>query len=244
MVSRLGPSWQWAWPLALGGCVLVVAAPGGYRTGVMPLAPAFLALLGGVLVSWLALVLSLIALLRSAHSPAGRLRVVMAAGLAAATGIGPVLLLLPSLGFPAIHDITTDTSTPPQFDAIVPLRSGAPNSLEYDAEAAGVQREAYPGLRTLVVAESPERTVALSQDVALELGWDVVAVDPVAGRLEASDTTFWFGFTDDIVVRVRGVSDGSEVDLRSTSRVGVGDLGANAARIRAFLDRLSKAVER
>ena len=107
-----------------------------------------------------------------------------------------------------------------------------------------MQREAYPGLRTLVVAESPERTVALSQDVALELGWDVVAVDPVAGRLEASDTTFWFGFTDDIVVRVRGVSDGSEVDLRSTSRVGVGDLGANAARIRAFLDRLSKAVER
>ena len=234
----------WAFWLASVGACLVVAAPVLYRVGVVPLGPALLAVPLGILFALVALSLSTTVLLTGRPTAGGRVRVVATVPVAALTGFMPLLIVLPGIRAPAIHDITTDTSAPPQFDAVVPLRSGAPNSLEYDAESAGVQREAYPGLRTLAVAESPERTVALSQDVALELGWDVVAVDPVAGRLEASDTTFWFGFTDDIVVRVRGVSDGSEVDLRSTSRVGVGDLGANAARIRAFLDRLSKAVER
>jgi len=70
------------------------------------------------------------------------------------------------------------------------------------------------------------------------LGWEVVAADPVAGRLEATDTTFWFGFKDDIVVRIRSQPDGSRVDVRSVSRVGRSDVGTNARRIREFLRRL------
>ena len=73
------------------------------------------------------------------------------------------------------------------------------------------------------------------------MGWQIVAADASAGRLEASDTTFWFGFTDDIVVRARETAGGTEVDVRSVSRVGVGDLGANARRIRVFLERLAAA---
>jgi hypothetical protein len=78
--------------------------------------------------------------------------------------------------------------------------------------------------------------------VAQELGWEIVAVDPAAGRVEATATTLWFGFKDDIVVRVRRADGGAQVDVRSVSRLGGGDLGANAARVRAFLERLETAA--
>ena len=71
------------------------------------------------------------------------------------------------------------------------------------------------------------------------MGWRIVAAVPADGRLEASDTTRWFGFTDDIVVRVRPAPNGSRIDVRSASRVGRSDLGVNARRIRAFLAALS-----
>ena len=67
------------------------------------------------------------------------------------------------------------------------------------------------------------------------MGWELVASDPEGGRIEATDTTFWFGFKDDIVVRVVAQPNGSRIDVRSVSRAGVGDLGANAARIRRYL---------
>jgi uncharacterized protein (DUF1499 family) len=70
------------------------------------------------------------------------------------------------------------------------------------------------------------------------LGGQIVAAAPEAGRLAARDRTFWFGFTDDIVVRIRAADGGSRIDLRSTSRVGVGDAGTNAARVRAYLAEL------
>ena len=73
---------------------------------------------------------------------------------------------------------------------------------------------------------------------ARDMGWEIVAADAAAGRIEATDTTFWFGFKDDVVIRVEADGAGSRVDLRSVSRVGVGDVGANAARIRAYLRTL------
>jgi len=73
-----------------------------------------------------------------------------------------------------------------------------------------------------------------------------VATDPATGRIEATDSTFWFGFIDDVVVRLTPETDGgTRVDVRSVSRVGLGDAGANARRVRNFLfdlaDRLGKA---
>jgi uncharacterized protein (DUF1499 family) len=70
------------------------------------------------------------------------------------------------------------------------------------------------------------------------MGWDLVASDPAGLRIEATDTTFWFGFKDDVVIRVTPQPNGSRVDVRSLSRVGVGDIGANAARIRKYLAAL------
>jgi uncharacterized protein (DUF1499 family) len=77
-------------------------------------------------------------------------------------------------------------------------------------------------------------------DAARALDWEIVASDAPAGRIEATATTMWFGFKDDIVVRVRPeAGGGSRVDVRSVSRVGQSDVGANAKRIREFIRRLA-----
>jgi uncharacterized protein (DUF1499 family) len=74
------------------------------------------------------------------------------------------------------------------------------------------------------------------------MDWDIVAAEEAAGRIEATDRTFWFGFIDDIVIRVRPTDVGSRVDVRSVSRVGVSDVGANAARIRGYLADLADQI--
>lgn len=140
---------------------------------------------------------------------------------------------------PPIHDITTDTEQPPQFVAVLPLRADAPNSAEYEgAEIARQQVEAYPDITTHRLPVSPDVAFTRALDAAEEMGWEIVAADPGARRIEATDTTFWFGFKDDVVIRVAADGSGSKVDVRSVSRVGGSDVGANAKRIREYLRRL------
>jgi len=137
---------------------------------------------------------------------------------------------------PAIHDITTDTIQPPPFLAVLPLRAGALNPVDYGGpDVAAKQQQAYPDIAPLLLGVPPGRAFDRALAAAKAKGWDIVASDPAGGRIEATDTTFWFGFKDDVVVRVTPLPTGSRVDIRSLSRVGGGDLGANAARIRAFL---------
>lgn len=137
---------------------------------------------------------------------------------------------------PPIHDITTDLAEPPRFVAILPLRQDAPNPAEYGgASVALAQQSAYPDINTLLLDMPAEQAFPLVQETVKRLGWKVVAAVPEEGRIEATDTTFWFGFTDDIVVRVTPAGHRSLVDIRSVSRVGRSDAGTNAARIRRFL---------
>jgi uncharacterized protein (DUF1499 family) len=143
---------------------------------------------------------------------------------------------------PPIHDITTDTINPPDFEAVLPLRAEAPNPPEYGGDSiAQQQKEAYPEVQPLALDLPPDQVFARAFETAQEMGWDVVSADAATGRIEATDTTFWFGFKDDIVVRVSGVSNGSRIDVRSKSRVGRSDLGANARRIQDFLIAVSAA---
>jgi uncharacterized protein (DUF1499 family) len=140
---------------------------------------------------------------------------------------------------PPIHDISTDTQDPPAFVAVTPLRKDASNPPEYAGpEVAAQQQRAYPDLRSLVLPIPPAEAFARAEGAARALGWEIVAAVAQEGRLEATDTTFWFGFKDDVVVRVRPDPAGSRVDVRSKSRVGRSDVGANARRIRRLLDGL------
>jgi uncharacterized protein (DUF1499 family) len=130
------------------------------------------------------------------------------------------------------------------------LREGA-NPLDYDAsqlvELPGeqvtygeLQQAAYPEVRTYESALLPEQALDAAVLVLEDMGLEIVDTNPAEGRVEATATTFWFGFKDDVVVRIRETPDGSRIDVRSVSRVGQSDLGANAARIVAFLERFSQ----
>jgi len=106
---------------------------------------------------------------------------------------------------------------------------------------AAQQRAAYPDLVPVVINASPAEAFRKVDQAAMALGWDVVARAPADGRLEAVDTSDWFGLQDDIVVRIRAEgASGSRIDIRSKSRVGQSDFGANARRIRAFIERLRR----
>jgi hypothetical protein len=143
---------------------------------------------------------------------------------------------------PAIHDITTDIDNPPLFVAILPLRKDAPNPAWYGgSEVAFQQRTAYPDIRTGILNVRPEEAFNRALATARTLGWKVVDAVPAEGRIEAFDTTFWFGFTDDIVIRITPAGNRSLVDIRSVSRVGRSDVGTNAERIRVFMQRLTGA---
>jgi uncharacterized protein (DUF1499 family) len=141
---------------------------------------------------------------------------------------------------PPIHDITTDTQNPPEFIAIAPLRADAPNPVAYAGmETAATQRTAYPDIQPLLLGVPAEEAFRRALDAAARLGWQIVVAEAAAGRIEATDRTRWFGFYDDVVVRVTPVdANRSVVDVRSKSRVGRGDAGANARRIRSFVEEM------
>ncbi|MBI4082065.1 MAG: DUF1499 domain-containing protein [Candidatus Lambdaproteobacteria bacterium] len=155
----------------------------------------------------------------------------------------PLWAVRQASGLPKIHDITTDTDAPPPFVAVLALRKNAPNPAEYGGPAlAAQQKRGYPDLAPQRIDRPPAAVFAAVRQTAQGMGWRIVAAEPAEGRLEATARTFWMGFQDDIVVRVKPEGAGTRVDLRSVSRVGGSDLGANARRIRAFQAKLREAL--
>jgi uncharacterized protein (DUF1499 family) len=113
------------------------------------------------------------------------------------------------------------------------------NDISTDARSKA-QQQAYPDIKPIMLAEPKEKAFERALAAARAMGWEIVARDPAAGRIEAVDTTLWFGFKDDVVVQVSApAAGGSRVDVRSKSRLGRGDAGTNARRIRGFRERLS-----
>jgi uncharacterized protein (DUF1499 family) len=142
---------------------------------------------------------------------------------------------------PRIHDITTDTQNPPRFVAVLSLRKNAPNSPEYGGpEIAVTQREAYPDIQPLMLDIPPGEAFDKALSVAQKMSWNIVDADKQELLIEAFDTTFWFGFKDDIVIRITSLDGKSRLDMRSVSRAGLSDVGTNAARIKRYLKRLSQ----
>ncbi|MDQ3025803.1 MAG: DUF1499 domain-containing protein [Pseudomonadota bacterium] len=165
---------------------------------------------------------------------------VLALCLAVATIAPPLILLGQAKRVPPIHDISTDTADPPAFVGLLEERRKAPNGFAYGGEpVAAQQRRAYADIKPVIVKSAPRETTQRAIDAARAMGWEVVVADAATGRVEAIDTSTWFGFKDDIVVRVRAEGPGSRIDVRSVSRVGMSDLGANAKRIRGFLAKLA-----
>jgi uncharacterized protein (DUF1499 family) len=138
---------------------------------------------------------------------------------------------------PPINDITTDTANPPPFLAGLPARTAeqAVPAIYGGAMIAEQQRAAYPDIAPVTLSVPPAQGFEQALATARAMGWTILASDPKNGRIEASDTTLYFGFTDDIVIRVTPEGAGTRVDIRSHSRQGRGDFGVNAARVRKYL---------
>ena len=190
------------------------------------------AILGGaitVLASIVALFLS-----RGGRNPDGMKLAI--AGLV--VGVGLLLVVFaaarPGGGLPRINDITTDLENPPGFApaAVVPGYAG--RDMSYPEEFKTQVYEAYPDLESLKSSLSPEAAYLKAVMIAKDMGWEITAENPSGGTFDASERTNLFRFVDDVTVRVVADGPGSKIDVRSKSRDGQGDLGANAARIRRF----------
>ena len=231
--------------LAVVAVLTLLCAPLGYRTGFVGLQTAFLLLRWGAYLGAAAAALSLLAVVLSlARSPVERQWLVLA-GIGLLLGAAVFSLIASQMyrarGVPPIHDITTDFNDPPSLSAVLPLRANAPNKVDYGGpEVAAQQRNAYPDIGPVTLNVPPAQAFERAVAAVRAMGWDLVAFDSNAGRIEATDTTFWFGFKDDVVVRVRPSNDGSRIDVRSLSRVGRGDAGTNAKRVQAYLREFAK----
>ena len=138
---------------------------------------------------------------------------------------------------PLIHDIATDTDNPPEFVTARTLRSTDENSLEYAGkDLAAEQKDAFPDLGPLFSDLDAAAAFDRSLAVAEKLGWVISEENRGAGRIEAYEVSAVFGFVDDVAIRIAEMENGSRIDLRSASRVGLGDLGMNAERIMEFIN--------
>lgn len=225
--------------LAILALILLIASGPGSRFGWWEFRTGFSMMRWTVYLGLGASVLALLFLIipRTRRGNAGALALGLVLGLAASAL--PLYGLSQAKSLPMIHDISTDTQRPPEFVAVLPLRANAANPAEYGGpEIAAKQAEAYPDIRTQHLDAAPADAFNKVEQVARDMGWEIVAADAAAGRLEATDTTFWYGFKDDIVVRIEPEAAGSRIDVRSVSRVGLSDVGKNAKRIRAFIKAL------
>jgi uncharacterized protein (DUF1499 family) len=222
--------------IGLIGCVLLMIDGPLYRAHILGLYPALrIVIPTALLLGAIAVLLSLIGLIR----PGGK-------GMALAGFVlGLIAMAMPvnsinTARHSPIHDVSTDRDNPPQFMAVLPLRAAAKavNSTDYDSKTAELQKETYPDIGPLHLDVPPAQAFDRALSAGRGMSWDIVSTDPAQGRIEATATTFWFGFKDDVVVRITQEGNGSRVDVRSLSRIGRSDVGANARRVRDYLAKV------
>jgi len=227
--------------LAVAGLLSLLASGPGYRLGLWPFKTGISLVKAAGYISVTALIVCLagLAVWQFKVFPQGMIPAIVGLVIGSAV-LGLTLKWKHNLAsVPYIHDITTDTENPPHFVAVLPLRAGADNSAAYGGlEIAEQQKKGYPDLKPGFVSRPPVAAYPEALQAAKDMGWEIVASEPTSLRIEATDTTPWFGFKDDVVVRLSPTPTGSRIDVRSASRVGKSDVGTNARRINAYLARL------
>ena len=222
---------------------LLVALPGPlYKYGVVDLGTAFTGFKFGVFAGIATLILLVLQIIfkRKTVTLGSTIMALLLSTIAIAI---PLSMLNKGKSVPPIHDISTDLVNPPEFVAIAPLRADAPNPVEYaGVEVATQQRAAYPELQTLNYTQSKSELVEATKQAIDHLGWQLVNIDADQGIVEATDRTMWFGFKDDVIVRITDKGSERLVDIRSKSRVGGSDLGKNAERIHGFIEELDSIL--
>ena len=238
---------KWLKRLAIVSVLVFPLAVIAARTGLINLKIAMLSVAIGLLIALLVFLVSMFMSLKYKNSnplSAKTARNAMLLCLIPIIAIGSVMVS--GRDVPQIHNISTDVSDPPQFYKIKEIRTDQDNPLEYDsAILAEVQQAAYPNVKTLLVNTNRNEALDRAARAAEKLGWDIVNNNSELAIIEASSTSRLWGFVDDIVIRVRGnqADNQTAIDLRSVSRVGRSDMGANAKRIEAFIESYNSDLE-
>ncbi|WP_339832339.1 DUF1499 domain-containing protein [uncultured Parvibaculum sp.] len=240
--SRLA---KWGLWIAVAALVVLAVCVIGNRTELIHFGIAVRGLALAAALGLVGVVVSAAGIIRTMTSNRSGARLAIAGLVLGLLVAAPVVqAILAGSQVPGIHDITTDLDNPPSFDAVVALRGEGSNPLDRAApeDLAALQAQAYPDITTIMLAEQPGRVFEAAVETARDLGWAIVAMNPETGLIEATATTRVMNFRDDVAIRVTERGDGAAVDIRSVSRVGISDLGANANRIRTFRDALKKEL--
>ncbi len=234
---------RWSLRISLFALLAAGFAVFGLRFSIIDFQPALLGIAGTTLTGLLAIVFGLIGTLRAIKAKETNIVSTLAGAILGLLVVMPVLMaIMTGAGAPRIHDITTDLTHPPEFVAIQALRAPAHNSLDRlePENLAALQKAGYPDLAPLFIPRPSDQVFEQAVTLVKKRGWEVAAVSAANGRIEATDTTRIMGFKDDVVIRVQAAGNKTQVDMRSASRVGKGDLGMNAKRIRLFLADLGE----
>ena len=229
----------WGLRLAIAAPVLAVFCIAVFRLGIIEFRLPFLGLVLAVLLAAIALLLSAGALIGGLGGDGAHMqRAAIALVLALVMLFPPLNTVRKGGNVPPIHDISTDLDNPPIFEAVVGVRAANDNSLALDEKVQAAQKAFYTELAPLSLSGTPADNFARALAAAEAMGWEIVAQSADKGIIEATATTTLFGFKDDVIIRLSDASGNTRVDMRSASRAGLSDLGANAARIEAYFAAL------
>lgn len=240
-LASIGGRLAWIGMLVAVASAQAMATSGlGYRLGLWHFSTGFAMIGGAFWVGAGGAIMALLGLILSRGKPATILAIALLGVV-----VGGVVAYIPWSwkqaldSNPRIHDITTDVENPPAFVAVRRLRQPDNHPVEYDGAAVAMQqRMAFPDIVTQVVASDQNKAFAAAEAAIRSMGLEVVAANAAEGRIEATHTSLFYGFKDDVVVRVVADGSGARVDVRSKSRLGRSDLGQNARRVRTFIQEL------
>jgi len=240
----------WARRVALFSLAATVVAVIIVRSGALDIVPALSTLAGALVLAVVAILLAFAAGVAIwTEGVGGVSEAITAFVLGVALIAYPLYLGVKAYRLPAIYDVTTDPIDPPRFEAIARLRPRDANPVTYAGlYAAEQQRAAYSDIEPDLTDSSPQEAYNAVLKVITKRKWHIVdarppqAAAPREGRIEAIALTPILGFRDDVAVRVRATQDGARIDIRSASRYGRHDLGANAARVRALIDDIDDVL--
>jgi uncharacterized protein (DUF1499 family) len=228
--------------LGLTALLLVVVGGPGTRFGWWAFPTGFKLMKYGAYLGIAAVVLAILAAALARRAGQGALAfAVVGLLLGAVAFLFPWSMLRHARTVPPIHDITTDFTNPPEITASRSVRDTTKgmNSWVYEGDSiAAKQRRAYPDIRPVMLSLPPDDAYRAALTAARDMGWQILLQDPAGRRVEAMDQTRWYGFKDDVSIRVTPASGISRVDVRSVSRIGGSDVGMNAARIRKYVAKL------
>ena len=236
---------RWSFKHACISTTLAVIAVLGYRFGIINHQFAMVILIGGAALGIMAVLSAVVSIFAIISAVDTKVTGAPLAIIGLVLGLAVVVPVSQTLhagsNVPRIHDITTDLQNPPVFEAIAAIRTADHNPLDRKtpAQLSELQQVGYPEIGSLLIDKDPAEVFENAVSLVRERGWEIAAASTENGIIEATETTRIMGFKDDVVIRISAKEGKSIVDMRSVSRVGISDMGTNAARIKMFLHDLN-----